>query len=78
MAVLPDCNGEQAVSILDEIRQQFSSISFAGEQSEFHVSLSAGVASNHERTADEIMEMADQALYAVKKNGRNQVRLAED
>ncbi len=78
MAVLPDCNGEQAVSILDEIRQQFSSISFAGEQSDFHVSLSAGVASSHERTADELMEMADRALYAAKNNGRNQVRLADD
>jgi diguanylate cyclase (GGDEF)-like protein len=78
MAVLPDCNGEQAVSILDEIRQQFSSISFAGEQSVFHVSLSAGIASSHEHTADELMEMADRALYAAKKNGRNQVRLAED
>lgn len=78
MAVLPDCNGEQAVKILDEIRRQFSSITFAGEQSEFHVSLSAGVASSHERTADELMEMADRALYAAKVNGRNQVCLADD
>ncbi|MBX9754623.1 MAG: diguanylate cyclase [Pseudomonadaceae bacterium] len=78
MAVLPDCNGEQAVTILDEIRQQFSSIRFADEQSEFHVSLSAGVASNHQRTANALMEMADRGLYAAKNNGRNQVRLAED
>ena len=78
MAVLPDCTGEQAVSILDGIRQQFLSISFAGELSDFHVSLSAGVASSHECTADELMEMADRALYAAKNNGRNQVRLADD
>ena len=78
MAVLPDCDAEQAFRIIDEIRQQFSTISFAGDASEFHVSLSAGVASNPKCNANELLEIADRALYKAKNNGRNQIRLAEN
>jgi diguanylate cyclase (GGDEF)-like protein len=77
MAVLPDCSGEQAVRILDEIRQQFSAIRFAGEHSEFSVSLSAGIACMPGQSADQLMEKADRALYLAKHSGRNQVRLAD-
>lgn len=77
MAVLPDCSGEQALRILDEIRQQFSAIRFAGEQGEFSVTLSAGIACAKGQSADQLMEQADRALYLAKHNGRNQVRLAD-
>jgi len=71
LAVLPDCNGVQAVKIIDQIRQQFSLLSFVGEQGEFFVSLSAGVACCMGSTANEVMETADRALYNAKRNGRN-------
>jgi diguanylate cyclase (GGDEF)-like protein len=77
LAVLPDCSGEQAVRIVDEIRQQFSAIRFAGEHDEFSVTLSAGIACAQGQSPDQLMEQADRALYLAKHSGRNQVRLAE-
>lgn len=77
LAVLPDCNGAQAVKIIDQIRQQFSLLSFVGEQGEFFVSLSAGVACCMGSTANEVMETADRALYNAKRNGRNRVQSSE-
>lgn len=77
LAVLPDCNGVQAVKIIDQIRQQFSLLSFVGEQGEFFVSLSAGVACCMGSTANEVMETADRALYNAKRNGRNRVHSSE-
>nr|WP_233463119.1 diguanylate cyclase [Aeromonas caviae] len=77
LAVLPDCNGVQAVKIIDQIRQQFSLLSFVGEQGEFFVSLSAGVACCMGSTANEVMETADRALYNAKRSGRNRVLISE-
>jgi diguanylate cyclase (GGDEF)-like protein len=76
MAVLPDCNGEQALRILDEIRQQFSAIRFTSEQGEFSVTLSAGIACAQGQNPSALMDQADRALYLAKHSGRNQVRLA--
>ncbi|WP_212632087.1 diguanylate cyclase [Pseudomonas sp. KB-10] len=77
LAVLPECSGTQAVQILDEIRQQFSRISFSSGIGDFNVSLSAGVASCVELEADALIYAADKALYAAKNAGRNKVCLAE-
>jgi diguanylate cyclase (GGDEF)-like protein len=77
LAVLPDCSAEQALRILDEIRQQFSAIRFSAGGCEFNVNLSAGIASGTGDPSSELLEQADRALYLAKQGGRNQVRLAE-
>ncbi|MGE6792224.1 diguanylate cyclase [Pseudomonas guineae] len=76
LVVLPDCTAEQAWGVLDEIRQRFAELTFIASGSEFSVTLSAGVASTADtsNSASELLEKADQALYAAKHGGRNQVR----
>jgi diguanylate cyclase (GGDEF)-like protein len=75
LVVLPDCPPDQAMRILDEIRQRFSELKFIASGSEFSVTLSAGIASTTDTpsNADELLEKADRALYTAKHGGRNQV-----
>lgn len=76
LVVLPDCPAEQALRVLDEIRMRFAELKFIAGDSEFSVTLSAGIASTEtiSSSASELLEKADQALYAAKHGGRNQVR----
>lgn len=78
LAVLPDCNAEQAMHILNGIRQRFSELCFVSGDDEFAVTFSAGIAmARPDEHARELLERADRALYAAKHNGRNQVQLAD-
>ncbi|MBP8184806.1 MAG: diguanylate cyclase [Pseudomonas sp.] len=73
-AVLPECNLEQAKRILDEIRLRFAELPFIANETCFNVTFSAGIAqSNSQTSASQLIELADQALYAAKAAGRNQV-----
>lgn len=76
LVVLPDCPAEQALRILDEIRQRFAELQFIAGDQHFSVTLSAGIASteNAPASAGDLLEEADRALYAAKHDGRNQVR----
>ncbi|WP_298186064.1 diguanylate cyclase [uncultured Pseudomonas sp.] len=76
LVVLPDCPAEQALRVIDEIRMRFAELKFIAGDSEFSVTLSAGIASTEavSSNASELLEKADQALYAAKHGGRNQVR----
>jgi diguanylate cyclase (GGDEF)-like protein len=76
LLVLPDCPTEQALRILDEIRQRFAELHFIAGGQQFSVTLSAGIASTEDAPtgADDLLEKADRAMYAAKHGGRNQVR----
>lgn len=77
VAVLPECSAEQAKAIFDEIRQRFAALTFHAGARTFSVSLSAGICeTNDDAQPETMLERADQALYAAKHNGRNQVRIA--
>ncbi|WP_079204317.1 diguanylate cyclase [Pseudomonas sp. CC6-YY-74] len=75
LVVLPDCTADQALQVLDEIRQRFADLQFIAGDSEFSVTLSAGIASTEQAADDagELLERADRALYVAKHGGRNQV-----
>ena len=78
VVVLPECSAEQAKRIFEEIRSRFSAISFRAGAHTFNVTLSAGISETDGHTKPGVLlERADQALYAAKHNGRNQVWMAQ-
>jgi diguanylate cyclase (GGDEF)-like protein len=80
LAVLPGCTPEDALKTLDDIRQSFAELRFFAQDVEFSVTLSGGISNNltngSHYNANELQEKADQALYAAKHGGRNQIRMA--
>lgn len=77
--VLVDMNGDTAVRILDEIREDFAKIRHYSREADFSVTFSCGVASfPRYRTRSRLNEAADKALYEAKRRGRNCVVLAAD
>lgn len=76
--VLPDTDAEGAAIFANKLREEVAAQTMTSEQGPFRVTISMGVA---EYPADgrqpaELVEKADQALYACKKGGRNRVTRA--
>ncbi|MBF0129606.1 MAG: diguanylate cyclase [Alphaproteobacteria bacterium] len=77
VAILRDVGVEDAMRVVDSIRQDFMEIRFHGGEREFGCTFSAGLALYPDlSTAEALMEAADQALYESKHAGRNQVTAA--
>lgn len=75
--LLPSLNEQQAMEIAERCRQFVASETLQYEQSTITITASFGVAySNHKMPLQDIMELADQALYKAKDQGRNKVVLA--
>lgn len=77
VAVLPECNAEQAFLLMDDIRQRFAAVRFSHEGKAFNCTLSVGVACSAQHpdsTGVALLVSADEALYVAKRGGRNQVR----
>ncbi|MGZ8159056.1 MAG: diguanylate cyclase [Methylobacter sp.] len=72
--VLPECTVEDAIQLLDDIRQRFGEIQFIHEGQSFTITLSAGVAASDQcADAHSLIAAADAALYVAKNGGRNRV-----
>lgn len=75
--VLPETPAHGAAKIAEDLRSMVESHRFAVEEEHIQVTLSIGVAELDERsTADQLFRAADEQLYAAKREGRNQVRVA--
>jgi len=79
VVLLPDTDLEGACKVAESLRKAVAAIQIAHVYSPFaaHVTISVGVACNTQseaRSATELLNQADQALYLAKQAGRNQVK----
>ncbi|MEX0307297.1 MAG: diguanylate cyclase [Ruegeria sp.] len=79
MLILPENTPDEAMTRAEQIRQVIEAVSVRyGEKSLPRITISAGVAHYpaHGVMPQDLMRAADDALYAAKDKGRNQVQLA--
>jgi diguanylate cyclase (GGDEF)-like protein len=83
VAVLPGADVEEAKGVAERIRQQTELSTFVADaanpnSSKVHVTLSIGIATfpDHAKSAEEVLHLADQAMYYGKKSCRNIVYVA--
>jgi diguanylate cyclase (GGDEF)-like protein len=74
-SLLPDTGLEDAVWLADRTRAAIEAASYNAGQHSIHATVSVGVASCNDATADlaGLLKAADQALYRAKTAGRNRV-----
>ncbi len=76
--VLPDCSSQDAVPLIEALRESFAAIRFQVADDELGVEFSAGVATAAlGDSVDDLIQRADQALYEAKAQGGNRVLAAE-
>lgn len=74
LVVLPGTGLEAAEARAEEYRRMFESTPIPTEDNHLSVTLSAGVACSYREIApDDLIRLADQALYQAKETGRNRV-----
>lgn len=78
VALLLDCDAEQAQVIMNDIRKHFAEIEFAPNKTKkLSVTFSCGISTFPEfSSAQDLSDASDKALYAAKASGRNQVFIA--
>jgi diguanylate cyclase (GGDEF)-like protein len=74
-AYLPGTNLDGAMSIGEQIRQLVQAAQFSLAEARFRVTISIGTAelTPHIVNLEQLLDLADQALYRAKHSGRNQV-----
>jgi diguanylate cyclase (GGDEF)-like protein len=72
--VLPNAGIEDAEKIMDEIRNNFSHLLHGGLAA-ISSTFSCGIALHQGQSSNELIELADQAMYLAKRDGRNCVKV---
>jgi diguanylate cyclase (GGDEF)-like protein len=74
--ILPDTEPRMALTVINELRENFSHILHTHNATEFSATFSAGIASTPPHDdIDTVIRAADEALYAAKHGGRNRVEV---
>ena len=72
--ILPNTEVEEAVELLEDLREGFAQIVHLAHKAEFRVTFSGGIAGFPQfASVAALSEAADKALYSAKRQGRNQV-----
>jgi diguanylate cyclase (GGDEF)-like protein len=74
LMVLPQSNAKGAFKIAERVREEMMKMSFSGDKSNFTVTISCGVVelnTDFMKNIDQLVALADQALYEAKNGGRN-------
>jgi diguanylate cyclase (GGDEF)-like protein len=76
MLILPEAGLEESFIIAERIRRLVENTSFEIGQAQVHLTISMGISnfpSHRAKSKEELVRMADQALYDAKRGGRNKV-----
>ncbi|HTN35392.1 MAG TPA: GGDEF domain-containing protein, partial [Marinobacter sp.] len=77
--LLPETQPDDALSVMNKIRQHVSELPFHFSGEPVTITFSAGLAAfTSEDSEDSVFERADKAVYRAKSAGRNCVRLSAD
>jgi diguanylate cyclase (GGDEF)-like protein len=76
--VMPGMPADQAYERMEEYRKEIENTIIPYNNHKISMTISGGISSctSYHETKDELIKMADDALYESKKNGRNQITLA--
>ena len=79
MVLLPNTDINGATKVAETIQTEIANLKIPHQQSPAsqYVSLSIGVSGTipiHERSSQELLNVADQSLYQAKESGRNQIK----
>jgi diguanylate cyclase (GGDEF)-like protein len=78
--LLPDTEAEQAVTLVERLRETIESHAFTVREGTVRITISFGVTVSRGRTGlslEGLVDEADTSLYAAKQDGRNRTRLHE-
>lgn len=75
LLVMPGADAHEAGERLEAIRRELATTALVTRNGELRVTLSAGLAvwPGQGQGLDELLQIADAALYEAKRNGRNRV-----
>lgn len=76
--VMPETTAEEAILIFEEFRMKLEKHEFWYQGQVLKVTVSVGLAELglHSKDARALFNLADDALYECKRNGRNQIRIS--
>jgi len=76
VVLLPECAVDMAERVAERLRQALAAVELSVPEGRIGMTVSIGVADAAARTLDDVLTLADKAMYAAKHAGRNRVARA--